>query len=103
MSKITTTTRKPRRARTNVAANPIEAVAPTTAATGPTGKIGMLVAMLRATDGATVDAMMAATGWQAHSVRGAMSGSVKKTLGLNVISEKNDAGRVYRIVEATGA
>ena len=41
---------------------------------------------------------MAATGWQAHSVRGAISGSIKKALGLEVLSEKTDAGRVYRIV-----
>ena len=53
--------------------------------------------MLRQKDGATINAMMTATGWQAHSVRGAISGSVGKALGLNVISEKTQAGRVYRI------
>ena len=42
--------------------------------------------------------MMSATGWQAHSIRGAISGSVKKALGLNVQSEQTDVGRVYRIV-----
>ena len=69
----------------------------------PRGKIGLLVCMLRQKDGATIDAMMSATGWQAHSVRGAMSGSVKKALGLNLLSEKTDAGRVYRIVAGTAA
>jgi hypothetical protein len=41
--------------------------------------------------------MMAATGWQAHSVRGAISGSIKKALGLAVVSEKIDGARTYRI------
>ena len=69
----------------------------------PQGKIGLLVSMLRQKDGATIDAMMSATGWQAHSIRGAMSGSVKKALGLNLLSEKTDAGRVYRIDAGTAA
>ena len=43
--------------------------------------------------------MMEATGWQAHSVRGAMSGSVKKALGLTITSEKTQTGRIYRIVD----
>ncbi len=63
----------------------------------PTGKIATLVELLRRPDGATIETMMQATGWQAHSVRGAISGSVKKTLGLEVISEKIDGIRVYRI------
>jgi hypothetical protein len=66
----------------------------------PKGKIGVLVGLLRRDGGATITDMMAATGWQAHSVRGAMSGSVKKALGLMVTSDKTDTGRVYRIVEA---
>jgi hypothetical protein len=63
----------------------------------PKGKIGVLIALLRRPEGATVEAMMAATEWQAHSVRGALSGSVKKGLGLTVGSEKTDGVRVYRI------
>lgn len=42
---------------------------------------------------------MQATGWQAHSVRGAMSGSIGKKLGLNVISEKSGTVRLYRIID----
>jgi Protein of unknown function (DUF3489) len=61
------------------------------------GKTGALVTLLKATDGATIEAMMKVTGWQAHSVRGALSGAIKKNLGLNVVSEKTEAGRVYRI------
>ena len=61
------------------------------------GKIGALLALLRRPEGATIEAMMAATGWQAHSVRGAISGSIKKALELDVASEKIDGVRVYRI------
>ena len=39
------------------------------------------------------------TGWQAHSVRGALSGALKKKLGLIIISAKTEAGRVYRIAD----
>ena len=62
-----------------------------------TGKIAVLVDLLRQPDGTTIDAMMAATGWQAHSVRGAISGSIKKMLGIAVISGKVDGVRTYRI------
>lgn len=44
--------------------------------------------------------MMAVTGWQAHSVRGALSGALKKKLGLTLSSTPEESGRVYRIVEA---
>ena len=84
--------------------NPRVAADPASSATmTPRGKIGLLVALLRQTDGTTIDAMMHATGWQAHSVRGALSGSVKKALGLNLLSEKTGAGRVYRIADGTAA
>jgi hypothetical protein len=48
--------------------------------------------------GATIDEMVAATGWQSHTVRGAMAGALKKRLGLTIASEKEEGGRVYRIV-----
>lgn len=63
----------------------------------PNGKVAALIALLRQEGGTTIEAMMTATGWQAHSVRGAISGAVKKKLGLTVISEKTEAGRVYRV------
>lgn len=69
----------------------------------PKGKVAVLVALLRQPSGATIGEMMAATGWQAHSVRGAMSGSIKKALGTEVVSEKAEAGRVYRIVAGVAA
>ena len=68
-----------------------------TTATAPTGKLGAVVALMRRADGATVQQMSEATGWQPHSVRGAMSGALKKKHGLIITSEKGDAGRVYRI------
>jgi hypothetical protein len=64
----------------------------------PKGKIAILVERLQRPEGATTADLMAATGWQAHSVRGAIAGAIKKALGLHVFSEKTDAGRVYRIV-----
>ena len=61
-------------------------------------KQATLISMLRAPDGATIEEIMTATGWQSHTVRGAMAGALKKKLGLEVISEKDDArGRVYRL------
>jgi len=69
----------------------------------PKGKLGVMVALLQDAGGATVEAMAAATGWQNHSVRGAMSGALKKKLGLNIVSEKLDGARIYRIVEGAPA
>ena len=61
-------------------------------------KQATLIAMLRAPDGATIAEIMDATGWQSHTVRGAMSGALKKKLGLEVTSEKvEDRGRVYKL------
>ncbi|WP_150288317.1 DUF3489 domain-containing protein [Rhabdaerophilum calidifontis] len=61
-------------------------------------KQAKLIEMLRAESGATVDEIVAALDWQAHTARGAMSGALKKKLGLTIISEKVDGrGRVYAI------
>ena len=64
----------------------------------PKGKLGLVIAMLRRPQGASIDDLAAATGWQVHSVRGALSGAIKKKLGLAVVSDKTEVGRVYRIV-----
>ena len=53
--------------------------------------------MLRDQAGATIAAIMAATGWQQHSVRGFLAGVVRKKLGLNLVSDRGENGRVYRI------
>ncbi len=64
----------------------------------PGTKQALLIDLLKRKKGATIDEAVAATGWQAHSVRGAISGALKKKLGLAVTSEKvGDRGRVYRI------
>ena len=68
-------------------------------------KQARLIAMLRVEPGATIDQMMALTGWQAHTVRGAISGVLRKRLGLNVACNAGvDGGtRTYRIVETRAA
>jgi len=65
-----------------------------------TSKQSLLIELLQQKNGATIEEMMLATGWQQHSVRGVLSGVVKKRLGLNVTSAKEERGRVYRIVDA---
>ena len=60
-------------------------------------KQARIIAMLRTPGGATIEAMVHATGWQQHSVRGFLAGIVRKRLGLNLISDAGDSGRVYRI------
>ena len=63
-------------------------------------KLTSVIAMLRSEHGATLDQMMKATGWQRHSVRGAISGGIKKKQGLNVVSAKKDGEeRRYRIAK----
>jgi hypothetical protein len=47
--------------------------------------------------GTTIVAIMNATDWQQHSVRGFLAGVVRKRLGLNLFSEQTDKGRIYRI------
>ena len=65
----------------------------------PKTKLGRLEIMLRRPEGATIDQIAKALDWQSHSVRGAISGSLKKKLGLTVVADKvADGDRVYRIV-----
>ena len=61
-------------------------------------KQAKLIAMLEAQGGASIAEIVAATEWQAHTIRGVISGVLKKKLGLDVTSEKNNnRGRVYKI------
>ncbi len=64
---------------------------------GPDTKNARIIAMLRTPAGATIAAIVTATNWQQHSVRGFLAGVVRKKLGLNLVSEQTDKGRVYRI------
>jgi len=73
------------------------------AAEARTSKIDQVLALLRRPQGATIEAMIAATGWQAHTVRGAMSGALKKKAGLTITSEKVDGVRIYRIAAEAAA
>ena len=65
----------------------------------PSTKLAALVMALRRPQGATSLQLMLATGWQQHTVRGAISGMLRKKLGLNVVLAHNESGeRVYRAV-----
>jgi hypothetical protein len=66
-------------------------------AAGPNTKHARIIAMLRMPTGATIPAIMTVTDWQQHSVRGFLAGVIRKKLGLNLVSEQTDKGRVYRI------
>jgi hypothetical protein len=68
-------------------------------ASGTKTKQARAIAMLRAPTGATIAALMTATNWQPHSVRGFLAGVVRKKLSLNLVSEQTEKGRVYRIKE----
>ncbi len=84
------TTKKPKRVAIGAAAK--------TSARRSGTKQAILIELLKRPKGATIAEMATKTGWQAHSVRGAMSGTLKKKLGLAVTSESIEGrGRIYRI------
>ncbi len=61
-------------------------------------KIATILKLLRRPKGASIAELQKATGWQPHSVRGAISGTLKKKLGLVVTSEKTEGrGLIYRV------
>lgn len=69
-----------------------------TPGTRANSKQAQLIEMLKRPEGATIDEIVKKFDWQAHTVRGALAGALKKKLGLNVQSEKVEGrGRVYRI------
>lgn len=82
-----------------------EAHAPSDAARTPKplkGKLAVVVDLISRPEGATSAELQAATGWQPHSVRGAIAGAIKKA-GHVVISERADAGRRYRVSQGAQA
>ena len=61
-------------------------------------KQARLISLLQAKSGATIDQMMTLTGWQAHTVRGTISGVLRKKLGLSVtLATGANGARIYRI------
>ena len=77
---------------------PTPTIAPPVESAGAS-KQARLIALLGAAPGATIAQMMKLTGWQAHTVRGTISGVLRKRLGLNVACSAVDGGaRLYRIV-----
>jgi ABC-type methionine transport system ATPase subunit len=90
---------KPKKTTTKPITRNTKARTPSTqAAAAPKTKLRRLEGMLRRAEGATIGQIAKALDWQMHSVRGAISGSLKKKLGLTVIAEKTaDGERVYRI------
>jgi hypothetical protein len=80
---------------------PVPVDASTLDRAGAGTKHAQVVAMLQDRAGTTIASIMAATSWQQHSVRGFLAGVVRKKLGLNLVSEPSESGRVYRIVDDT--
>ena len=65
-------------------------------------KQALVIEMLKRPEGATIAQIMEATGWQQHTVRGTLAGTLKKRMGLTITSSKEAGGqRVYRIESAT--
>jgi hypothetical protein len=87
-------------ARTTSKSKPRSRSALSKTSTRPDSKHAKILAMLRTPAGATVAAIMTATEWQQHSVHGFLAGVVRKKLGLNLVSESTDKGRVYRIKDS---
>lgn len=65
-------------------------------------KLAQLIDLLGTRSGASMAQMIALTGWQAHTVRGAISGALRKRLGLNVQTHLEEGARVYRLHRAKG-
>lgn len=92
MTKKRTTAAKPVAKDTKARQRPPKVVA------SPKTKLGQLESMLRRPQGATIGQIAKALDWQTHSVRGAISGLLKKKQGLTIVAEKvADGDRIYRI------
>ena len=68
----------------------------------PQSKGDKLIALLARPQGASLETLMKSSGWQAHSVRGFLSGTLGKKLGRTVLSQKTDKGRMYHVPKDCG-
>ncbi len=92
----------PRKGATNAPAVKTTAAPTKTPLTRENSKQAQMIELLKRPDGATLNQLVEVTGWQAHTVRGAMAGALKKKLGLNIASDKTDGQeRKYRITTTT--
>lgn len=84
----------PLKKRTRKSAAPVPSIAPTGT------KQSRLIAMLQDSSGCSIAQMTDLTGWQPHTVRGVISGVLRKKLGLNVVCEGGASGNLYKIAPA---
>jgi hypothetical protein len=68
----------------------------------PGSKLAVLVDLLERKGGATIEELAGAVGWQAHSVRGVLSGTLTKRFGVEIVSERGEGLRVYRLIRKNG-
>jgi hypothetical protein len=102
-SKLRAATRSTARKTSKPKSRARSAPASSRSAARPDTKHDRIIAMLRTPAGATIASLVTATEWQQHSVRGFLAGVVRKKLGLNLVSEQTDKGRVYRIRDSKAA